>query len=37
MNPLTDSLFTALYGDKAPFFAGMYAEKKSEGEGEDGC
>ena len=37
MNPLTDSLFTALYRGEAPFFAGMYAKKKSEGEDEDGC
>lgn len=37
MNPLTTSLFTALYGDEAPLFAGMYANKKSEGEDEDGC
>lgn len=36
MNPLATSLFTALYGDEAPLFAGMYAEKKSEGEDEDG-
>lgn len=28
MNPLTSSLLTALYGDEAPFFAGMYANKK---------
>ena len=37
MNPLTASLFTALYGDEAPFFAGMYANKKSEEEDDDGC